>query len=81
MATSKGALYSSRGQGDLTKFASKNVFKRHTLRKLVFATLFYYFFSFFRSGVLKQINPPFGECCTCFECETKTGLVRISVIF
>jgi len=29
---------------------------------------------------LKQ-NPRFGECCTCFEYETETGLERILVIF
>ena len=28
-----------------------------------------------------KTNTRFGECCTCFGCETKTGLVRVLVSF
>ena len=32
-------------------------------------------------GHIVKTKPPFGECYTCFGCETKTGVARILVIF
>jgi len=32
-------------------------------------------------SITVKTKPRFGKCCTCFGCETKTGVVRILVIF